>query len=309
MFILLLPVLITIALGYILRTVGFLSDGMVEGFKKVVINITLPALIVSAFLKMKFEAKYLLVFLAVFLACALLLVIANGIAKIFKIRSPYFPFLVTGFESGLIGYALYTSFYGANTAADFGVVDVGQVLFVFIILVPMVMMAGSQRKGLSGIGDSLKVAVKSPLVWAIIIGVLLSVFGMWKYAKKDAFVAIDNILSFVAMPTTFLICLIIGSRLKFSFRGIKMELITCAVRIAFTLLLAFVIKYLVLIPLDLNAKFEAALFIMFVLPGPFVIPMFVQNPSEEDRSYVSNTLSIGTLISLVAVFIVVLVMK
>ena len=304
MFILILPVLFSIVLGYILRQTSFLTDAMIEGFKKIVINITLPALLLTAFTQIKFQQKYWAVFLAIFLACGLLLVIASGIAKLFKIKSPYFPYLSTGFEAGMIGYALYASFYD-GTVAEFAVIDVGQVLFVFIVLVPMVMMTGGVHQGKSGVSDSLKIAIKSPVVWAIIIGVLLSAFGVSKFAKTEWYQATESLLAYVSVPTTFLICLVIGSGLKFSFANMKNELITVATRLVLTLLMAFFVKAAVLTPLKLAKPLNDALFIMFLLPGPFVIPAFMQNASMEDKSYVSNTLSLNTLVSLAAIFIAV----
>jgi len=308
MFFMLLPLLFSIALGYILYRATFLTDGMVEGFKKIVINVTLPALLVSAFMTIDFKAQYLLVFLSVFIVCVLLLIIGNGLANLFKIKSPYFPFLLTGFEAGMIGYGLFIAIYGDGSAATFGVIDVGQVLFVFSVLVPMVMLMGSQRKGSEGIKDSMSIALKSPVIWAIIIGVLASIFGISKHAAAPWFGHIQTLLSYIAAPTSFLIALVIGSGLNFNIKHMKMEFITAITRLAFTLLFAFVIKYLVLIPLGLAQQYQAALFIMFVLPGAFVIPAFMKNPTPEDKAYVSNTLSIGTLLSLIAVFIIVLVL-
>ena len=304
MFILILPVLFSIVLGYILRQTNFLTDAMIDSFKKIVINVTLPALLLTAFTSIKFQQKYWVVFLSIFIACGLLLVLASGIARLLKIDSPYFPFLVTGFEAGMIGYALYASFYD-GTVAEFAVIDVGQVLFVFVVLVPMVMMTGGIHQGKTGISDSLKSALKSPVVWAIIIGVLLSAFGISKFAKRDWYKAIEEILAYVSAPTTFLICLVIGSGLKFSFANMKNELITVGTRLVLTLLVAFFVKAVVLAPLKLTKELTDALFIMFLLPGPFVIPAFMQNASMEEKTYVSNTLSLNTLVSLAAIFIAV----
>ncbi len=308
MFILILPVLFSILLGYILRQTNFLTDAMIDGFKRIVIYVTLPALLLTAFTQIKFQQKYWTVFLAIFVACGLLLLIATGIAKLFKIRSPYFPFLCTGFEAGMIGYALYASFYD-GTVAEFAVIDVGQVLFVFIVLVPLVMLTGGHHEGKTGISDSMKTAIKSPVVWAIIIGVLLSAFGISKFAKREWYQTIESLLTYVSVPTTFLICLVIGSGLKFSFANMKNELITVGVRLVLTLFMAFLVKVAVLTPLKLNKQLTDALFIMFLLPGPFVIPAFMQNASSEDKTYVSNTLSLNTLVSLAAIFIAVSILN
>jgi malate permease and related proteins len=308
MFILILPVLFSIVLGYILRQTGFLSDTMIDGFKKIVINVTLPALLLAAFTQIKFQQKYWAVFLSIFLACGVLLLLTTGIAKLFKIRSPYFPFLCTGFEAGMLGYALYASFY-SGSVAEFAVIDVGQVLFVFIVLVPLVMMNGGDHEGKTGISDSLRIAIKSPVVWAIIIGVLLSAFGIAKFARREWYQTIESLLTYVSVPTTFLICLVIGSGLKFSFAHMKNELITVLVRLVLTLLMAFLIRAAVLVPLKLSKDLTDALFIMFLLPGPFVIPAFMQNASGEDKTYVSNTLSMNTLVSLAAIFIAVSILN
>ena len=45
---------------------------------------------------------------------------------------------------------------------------------------------------------------------------------------------------------------------------------------------------------------EAAVLTMFVLPPPFVIPLFMREPEGADRTFVVNTLSLATLVTLVA---------
>jgi hypothetical protein len=39
---------------------------------------------------------------------------------------------------------------------------------------------------------------------------------------------------------------------------------------------------------------------MFVLPPPFVIPIFMSNTSYDEQAYVVNTLSLATLVTLAA---------
>jgi malate permease and related proteins len=305
MFIQLLPVLVAIFLGYIFNKTSFMSEDLFDGIKKIIINVCLPALLLSSLMRMKFKPDYWWVFVAMFLACALLLVIGYGIKGIFKIKSPYFPFLITGFEAGMLGYALYTSIYGST--ADFAVIDVGQVLFVFAILVPMITLANnSEFDGGGSAKESVLTALKSPVLWAIILGVIISVVAKEKMYANEIFVAFESILRFIAAPTTFFICLVIGSGLKFSFKGMGQEILTCAIRLALCIGLAFLIKAVVLKPLGLAEQLSDALMFMFVLPGPFVIPAFMKNPELEDKNYVSNTLSIGTILSLVAISLIVL---
>jgi len=211
-----LPLLITVILGYVLYRIGFLKEGYLDGFKKIVVNVTLPAGLLTAFASIDFKLKYIWVFASVFAACGLMLLIGKGVAKILKIKSPYFPYLLTGFEAGMIGYALYGGIYGLDRLSEFGIVDVGQVLFVFLVTVPMVI--GMGKKKTSGFfSESIKTAIKSPVIWAILVGLILSVSGINGLSGTGAYNIIKNTLDFIALPTPFLICLVIGSGLKFSF--------------------------------------------------------------------------------------------
>ena len=135
----LIPIISIILLGYVLTKFNFLNDSMAENLKKIVVNVTLPVGLFSSFIKIRFELKYLLVFISVYVTCLILLNLGKLIAKIFKIKNKYFPFMLTGFEAGMIGYTLFAVAYGNDMYSTFGIVDIGQVSFVFTILVPMIL--------------------------------------------------------------------------------------------------------------------------------------------------------------------------
>lgn len=305
-FLKIIPIIIAISLGYFLYKVKVLQDDMVAAFKKLVVNVTLPIALFSAFIKIRFRVEYLLVILSIFLACFLLFIIGKLIAKAFNIKSKYFPFLLTGFEAGMMGYALFMAVFGKEASASFGIVDIGQVSFVFFIFVPMLMNLNSKEKGLSNIKQSLKIVIKSPIIWAIFLGLLGSFLSIWKYDNTLVFETFDNIFTFISTPTSFLICLVIGSGLKLSFKNIKLELFTAVLKVILALTIAFILKYTVFIPLEVDKEIITALFVLFALPAPFVIPIFMQNPSEDEINYVSNTLSLGTIIGLLAFIVIIL---
>ncbi len=301
-----LPLLITVVLGYVLFRKGFLKDNFLDGFKKIVVNVTLPAGLVTAFASIDFKAKYILVFAAVFIACLLMLLIGKAIGKLLKIKSPYFPFLLTGFEAGMIGYALYGGIYGLDRLSEFGIADVGQVLFVFLVTVPLII--GMNKKGDSGFfSQSMKIAVKSPVIWAILIGLILSISGINNLAGSLTYDTVKDILNFIAVPTPFLISLVIGSGLKFSFSKMKTETFTALLKVVLSVCFAFIILFVVLKPLELVDYISIPLFSMFVLPGPFVIPVFMDASNKEEVGFVSNTLSIGTLLGLAGFLIISLI--
>ncbi len=298
-----LPLLVTIFLGYFLSKKGFFNDGLIKAFKKTVVNVTLPAGLLVAFASIKFELKLVLVFIAVFISCLLMLLIGKLLARLFKIKSPYFPYLLTGFEAGMLGYALYGGIYGLDKLSEFGIVDIGQVLFVFLVTVPMVSHMGSGDK--SGFfKQSIRTAVKSPVIWSILIGLLLSISGIGKLGYTQAYSTIKSIFDFISAPTPFLICLVIGSGLNFSFAKMKIESLTALLKVVLSVAFAALVSLLLLKPLGLTTMLAIPLFSMFVLPGPFIIPVFMNTGNRAEVEYVSNTLSIGTILGLVGFIVI-----
>ncbi len=298
MFIKLIPIIAVIILGYLLTKFNFLDDTIAANLKKLVVNVTLPVGLFSSFIKIRFELKYILVFISVYITCLILLNLGKLIAKVFKIKNRYFPFMLTGFEAGMIGYTLFTTAYGQNMYATFGIMDIGQVSFVFTIMVPMILAMEGGMQNESKLVTSAKTAAKSPVVWSIVLGLALSISGIWRFEETAAYETISSVFSIISAPTGFLICLVIGNGLKLSFKGMKMEIVTNLIRFALTLIFATLIKIFVLDKIGMTEIYTKALYVMFLLPAPFVIPAFMDNPTEEDKSYVANTLSIGTLISL-----------
>lgn len=293
------PILVAITLGYVLTRLNVLKDSMIQALKTIVVQVTLPVALFSSFIKIRFKSEYLLIFLSVFVACVLLYLLGKLIAKVFGIQSKYFPFLMTGFEAGMMGYALFMTVYGKASAANFGIVDIGQVSFVFLIFVPMLKNLGSKERGIGSLKESLKIVVRSPIIWAIVLGLIGSIVGLWHYEETTVFKGIDNIFGFIAAPTAFLICLVIGNGLNLSLKNIKIELLTALLKVVSALAMAVALKHLVFIPLGMNKQIITALFVLLALPAPFVIPVFMKEPTESERSYVSNTLSIGSILGVV----------
>jgi predicted permease len=167
------------------------------------------------------------------------------------------------------------------------------------------MVAGMGKKEEHGFfKKSLATAVKSPVIWSIIIGLILSISGIGAFAGTKAYATIKDILDFISRPTPVLICLVIGSGLKFSFVRMKTESVTALLKIALSVVFAIIIALVVMNPLELSLGLKTALFSMFVLPGPFIIPVFMDSSDRSEVEYVSNTLSIGTLLGLLGFILV-----
>ena len=123
-----LPVILLILLGVFLRRTQIIKKTTADDLKKIVVNIALPATLFLTFAGTAFQSNYLWIFVCVFAVCILMLSAGIGFKKVLSPDNKYYPALFAGFEAGMMGYALYTSFFGAENTYKFAIIDVGQII-------------------------------------------------------------------------------------------------------------------------------------------------------------------------------------
>jgi hypothetical protein len=299
-----LPIFILIALGMIIRKAGILSEKTIPEIKKLIVQITLPAMLLVTFAKTDFRAEYALIFIVMFLFCCVMLGFGMFAGPKISKENRFFPALFTGFEAGMMGYALFATFFKEENTYAFAVVDIGQVLFVFFVL------AFFLRKR-SGTDASFFVLLKgfalSPIIIAIVLGVILGGTGGYRFLSDYAVTgAVEDTLVLLGAMTQPLICLVIGFDLRMRFSRIHKPLLTIAIRMLIMLSAAFAVNTLIIDHvLHLDPIFKLAVYTMFLLPPPFVIPVYFGNASENEKEEILDTLSLHVIVSLVA-FIVLL---
>ena len=285
-----LPVLLALAIGMLCRKKQFLSRDGVDTLKKVVVNITLPAVLVNAFATAEYQRSTLVIPLVMFLLCCAGLLLGKLLARLLRLPGRLSPFLATGFEAGMLGYALFTLLYPKESTAQFALLDLGQVLFVFTLYKGL--LSGRQgRKAL------VKDAVTSPVLWAILVGVLLGATGLYAAMGRIGVSGIlDSVTDFVSAPTGMIILLTVGYDLvleeipwKETFRFILLRLLVMAVLLGVLLGLNRTVLH--------GAVHEGAAMLMFLLPPPYVLPVFANEPAQ--RVQISAALSALTIVSLV----------
>lgn len=294
-----LPVILLFILGAFLRKTRFLDESTVGGLKKLVVNITLPAALFLAMAGVNLEARHLAIVGLVFAGCALALLIGHLIGRPLGLPSPYFPMLMTGFEAGMMGYAIFGAVYGAANIYNFAVVDLGHVIFVFFMLVPFVQRLST---GANSFGQTLAGFLKTPVIIAIFLGILFNRLGLEPILRawppSDAALRTLELLRAVTTP---LIALAIGYEVRLQRGTLLKPAQTIALRLLLWAPAGLLLNALVVGPLFPGDRLlQAAVMTMFVLPPPFVIPLFMREPEGADRTFVVNTLSLATLVTLVA---------
>ena len=294
-----LPVLSLFALGALFRRIGFLQPATIQEIKKLIVNVTLPAVLFLAFAAVTLEAGHLAVAALVFAVCTLVLVVGRFLHKPAGTDSAYLPPLLTGFEAGMMGYAIFSAVYGAEAVFNFAVIDLGQVVFVFFILVPFVQRLGS---GAVSFRQTVRGFLTTPVILSIVGGILFSRLGLMPVLTASPLTnALFDTLGLLGAVTTPLIGIVIGYEVNLQRRNLSASLRSVGVRLAIWVVLGLLFNALVvnrIFPGD--RMLQAAVMTMFVLPPPFVIPLFMRNATPEDQRYVVNTLSLATLVTLVA---------
>ena len=287
-----LPVVITVLLGILSREKKIITPEESAGAKKLAVNITLPAASLSAYLGVDFTLRNLLAPVWIFFALCLMLVLGYGAKKLLKSSDPLLPYLCTGVEGGMIGFSLYPLLHA--DMSPFSLIIAGNVFFVFTVY--KILISGA--KDVKGI---LREALRSAPLWALLIGMLLNVTGLYgAMGRSGAREIFDDTLTFVSKSTGFLILFTIGYDLDFRKIRWKKALTAffcreaiCGIMLCVTLLVSrFLLQGVI--------ETDAAI-VMFILPAPYVVNVFADGP--ENRDTLSSSLSIMTCFTLIVFFI------
>lgn len=294
-----LPVFLVLSLGVLCRNRALISRDGVNALKKVAVDIALPAVMFSAFATAEYSFKSVCVPLVMFALCCIALFLGFLLCRRLKIGGRLSPYVAAGFEAGMLGYALFAILFPGEKVSSFAMVDLGQVLFVFTVY--KISLAGR-----SNVKDALREALSAPTVWAILLGLFVGATGLYDALKPSGInQVLDSLTDFVSAPTSVLILLAVGydlspSQIQWKKIGslIGLRLGVSALLLGAALLLdSFVLG---------GMMHPGALLLMFVLPPPYVLPVFAD--VEDERADVSSALSALTFISIILFAIMAAVM-
>ena len=292
-----IPIVLLIALGILLRRLRVLDDAVVEGLKRLVVGVVLPAVLFTAFLSMEFRAEYLALIVIIPVACVLLLGM-GAVARRALGAPPVATFLFTGFEFGMVGLALYAAAYGLSNVPTAAIVGLGHEFFIWFIFVTLLKR---QSDGAVSLSETLASFVKSPVILAIFAGLALNRLGVAETLAANPFSAgVLGALGYLAAVIVPVILLIVGYGTRLSPAGVREAAPLVAVRFVACLILALVLSELIVgrwLGLDQFAR--AAVFMLFILPPPFIVPIFLPAHRRDEVAYSNNVLSLYTVVSVV----------
>lgn len=284
-----LPVLAALALGVLCRKLNFLTRDGVDTLKKVVVNLTLPAVVFTAFATAEYSLQTIAIPVLVFLLCCAGLVLGKVLARLLRLPGRVTPYLAGGFEAGMLGYALFALLFPQESSARFAILDLGQTLFVFT-LYKALLSGGKETKSLW------KDIVNTPILWGTFAGLLVGATGLFGWMVRNGSAAVvTSLTDFLSAPTGMMILLAVGYDLDFAEIRWRETARFVVLRLA-AMAILFAVLLLVNRTLLHGIIFEGAALLLFILPPPYVLPIFADEPSQ--RAQISSALSALTVVTL-----------
>lgn len=285
-----LPVFLSLAIGMMCRSRQFITRDGVDTLKKVIINLTLPFVLFNSFATAEYSISSLILPVVVFAVCTLLLFLGFFLIRVSGMKSRLAPFLASGFEAGMLGFALFGLLFPNESMSKFAMIVLGQEIFVFTLYKMLLTKKTDPR----AILDDL---LHSPTLIAVILGLVVGATGLYGRLQVWGIAPIvDSVTSFISAPTGTIILFTVGYDLVIREIPWKQTGGLIAMRLG---LMALCFGILVLLNRTvLNGMiFEGAALLLVILPPPYIIPIFADEPSE--RVQISSALSAMTLLTMV----------
>lgn len=293
---LVLPLLAMLVIGIILRRKKIVTPQGISDIKSIIINVCLPAVIFTAFYNAEYSTRTIIIMAVIFSVCVAALLAGLLFKKIFRIKKEIMPYLITGMESGMLGYTLYAMLLGSENLGYFAVADFGQEIFIFTVYMTLLNIKNKPDYTLK---KAVRGVMSSPPFIAIILGIIVGITGLGKaMAASQAGASIISIISFMSAPISALILIVIGYGIELSRSNLSAAFKAILLR-ALTMFALCILAYNILSALmPMSDLMKWALILVFLLPPPFVLPIFVRK--EDEQHYIATTLSVYTLFSIAA---------
>lgn len=290
-----LPVLVMILLGRLCAVRGILNDERHAGLKAIIGDILLPAVLFRAFFTAQYGGKLLLVFALVFLGCLLALLAGYALRRFVTPYGRYMPLLMTSFEGGMLGYALFALLAGQEQTATYAMVDIGQTMFAYTVFLAALKSAEGGRVSPRAMLANM---LANKACTGMLLGIVLGALGVYRAIAPTALgTVLMSLISFITAPTSALILLVVGYQLRVSKKLMKPVAVTLALRLLVMAVIFGLVSLVLFAIIPYDKLLLLALMLQYTLPAPFIIPLFADLGA--DGEYVSTTLSLGTVLSVV----------
>lgn len=286
-----IPLLLILLIGVVLQKSKDITDQVINGLKFVILKISLPAALFFAFGKANMELNYIVLFLLVFVYCCALYLVGKALKP--KLKYEYTATYFTGFEFGMLGVALFTSIWGIENLPLIALIALGHEIFIWFVYAPLLQYKSSNAISFT---KSFVSFLKSPIIIAIIAGILVNVTGFYNNLEGTLLGnSIIETLDKLAAITVPLILIVVGYSLRLKSTNWSASIKMVVYRFLTVLVLGILVYWLITVTLgEIDPLFFKAYFAFILLPPPYILPIMMKKDSDEILFF-SNTIIIYTL--------------
>ncbi|MGK7899662.1 MAG: AEC family transporter [Xenococcus sp. (in: cyanobacteria)] len=194
-----LPLVIIFVAGYLLKKLKVLRSEDTKVLGKLLANLVLPAIVFKSLYTAQIEANLLYLPVAAFLVVSSLTLIAWLSLRFLKRdRSRQGAFLTTfpTFEGGVIGYPFMFLTFGDLGLSRIVLFDMAQAIFLFTVVYFISCQFGQTK---FEIRQGIENLVKTPIIWAIVLALILKTIGFNNSLLLDSLSIIENSFFFLIL--------------------------------------------------------------------------------------------------------------
>ena len=298
-----LPVLVMIIIGMILRMTKLVSSDGMSGVKTLVTDVMLPVVLFNALATAHYSVSIIIVFAVIILANAAALSLGFLTSRFRGAQKTFSPFLMACGEVGMLGYALYSLLAGNDKLYYLASIDLGNIFFTFTIYLALLLTRSGGKPTAKKMFD---VILHSKCFIGALLGTIVGATGLGDLLFPTAVGGIfTQIISLITSPTNALILLVVGYDFNPKKEIIKPVFKSMAFRFAIMgsmLILSYFVLFR-LIPYEQNQLI--ALILYFFLPAPLFIPIYTK--TKEDSEFLSTSLSMYMAVTILAFIVMAVV--
>jgi len=262
--------LAVILLGYFLKRLKILNKNDGNSLVKIIMNITLPALIITVFIDLDLNISLIILPLTNIVYGFLAYFLAKKLFKDIKIEDAGSLIIsLLGFNIGLFAYPFIENIWGKTGLQYMAFFDMGNAVIIFGLAYITAASYGPKRNELSATVITKKLLTFIPLM-SYLLALLLNIFNF------ELNFYLFSVLKKVAGINGVLVLLVLGIYLEFKLDRSELKKISKAVIIKYSFgLLVGIALYLIL---PFGKLFNGVILLGLVMPtGMAVIPYSIEN--------------------------------
>lgn len=299
-----IPIVLILCLGFYCKEKKILNRQAIDGIKNVSVRFLWPMVLFYAFFTASYSVETIF-YAGVNFATNLFAFAVGLVLRKTKCRHSFsYPYLLSGFETGMIGYPLYTLLFGAENISCLALLDVGHALFIF----PIFLNYLSMEQGKTSLKDSIRDMFTSPIMIALIVGMISGMTGIGSFVMNSvAGVVVTKLYGLISDANVVMILIVMGYNLSFSFGELKESAKVILIRSGIMTFCGLVSFWILRKFVTMNVYLVSALIVTYIMPPVYMLSVYVKD--KEENEFMSTTSSAFTMLSILLFLLFTIIVK